>query len=120
MKPVKSTARWDDWTALAAGLVVAVSWIWHQTIGPPTAALFLLGVAAVFMAVLALTHPDLIATEAVMIVVGLGMIVAPWALGFTGVAPMAWTAWILGAVIVAMGAIGLPQAIALHRRPAAH
>ncbi|MDA8369606.1 MAG: SPW repeat protein [Nocardiopsaceae bacterium] len=115
---MKLTGRWEDWAALAAGITVVISWIWHGMIGPPTAVMFLVGVGTAFSAVLSITRPGLIATEAVMFVLGVLLFVLPWLLEFTHEGAAAWTAWILGPVIAVLGVIGVPMAIAAHGRPA--
>ena len=110
--------RWDDWAAVAAGLAACVSWLWHGMLGTPMAALFLLGMLTLFAAVMSLTRPGLIATEAVVLVAGVLMFCTPWAFGFADDPAAAWTAWLLGAAIAVLGVVGLPSAIGAHGRAA--
>lgn len=101
--------RWDDWVALAAGFVAGISWIWHGLFGLGMVVLFLIGVATVFTAVISVTRPGLIAGELILTGLGTLLFLTPWLLGFAGEPAAAWTAWILGAVIAAMGVVGIPQ-----------
>ncbi|TDQ54729.1 SPW repeat protein [Actinorugispora endophytica] len=112
--------RWDDWVALAAGVGAAVSWIWHGMFGVGMVAMFLLGLAVMLTAVMSVTRPGMIAGEAVMLALGTLMFCAPWLLGFADRPAAAWTAWVLGALVAAMGAVGLPLSGGAHRRPVPH
>ncbi len=100
--------RWDDWVALATGAAIAVSWIWHGMFGIGMVLLFLFGLATVFASVLSLTRPGMVSGEAVLVVVGALVFLTPWLVGFADKPAAAWTAWIGGAVIAAMGVVGLP------------
>ena len=42
--------QWDNWVALAAGIVVGLSWVWHGLFGLGMVVLFLLGLATVLTA----------------------------------------------------------------------
>ncbi|MBB6173264.1 apolipoprotein N-acyltransferase [Nocardiopsis mwathae] len=114
--PKKIEGRWEDWVAVAAGVAAAVSWVWHGMVGAPMLALYLLGLFTLLAAVMAITRPGLIATEGIMVGLGVLMFLSPWLVGFTDVAAGAWTAWILGFVIAAIGVVDLPLATAAHRR----
>ncbi|CAM3884214.1 hypothetical protein GCM10009799_48030 [Nocardiopsis rhodophaea] len=116
IRGIKITGRWEDWVAVAAGVAAAISFAWHGMVGAPMLALYLTGLLTVLAAVLSITRPGLIASEAVMIVLGAFMFLSPWLVGFADVAAGAWTAWILGVVIAAVGAVDLPMANRAHRR----
>ncbi|RCV50528.1 SPW repeat protein [Marinitenerispora sediminis] len=117
---MKMKGRWEDWVALVAGVVAMISWLWHGMLGYGMAAMFLLGILTVLAAVMSITRPGLIATEAATLVLGVLMFVTPWVLGFAGNPAAAWTAWIVGLVIAVMGAIGLPMSNVTHRRTIPH
>ncbi|WP_236700534.1 SPW repeat protein [Allosalinactinospora lopnorensis] len=110
--------RWEDWVAIVAGVAAAISWIWTGMLGIGMATLLILGVLTVLAAVISITRPGLIATEAVIFVLGVLMFISPWVLAFTGTMAAAWTAWIAGAVIAVMGLVGMPLANTVHRRAA--
>jgi len=73
------------WTAVILGVVIAADSIW------------------------ALVQQRDKAPEWVDLVLGVLAFISPWALGFSGVAAAAWTAWILGLVIVVLTAVNLFQ-----------
>ncbi len=88
--------QWDNWVALAAGIVVGLSWVWHGLFGLGMVVLFLLGLATVLTAVLSLTRPGMLSSEAVLIGIGVLLVLTPWLFGFTGNLAAAWTAWVAG------------------------
>lgn len=99
--------RWEDWAAIAVGLALASSWTWHGMLGPEMGALLLLGVGAVFAATMSITRPGAVSTELFQTGIGLLVFLSPWLMGFTGIPPAAWTAWILGAVLALVGGFGV-------------
>lgn len=113
---MRNARRWADWLALIAGTAVSVSHAWHGLLGIGMAMLFLLGVLLVFLACLAVIHPELFVTEAATAVTGLFLIATPWVFGFADTASAAMTAWIAGAVAVVTGLVTLPGSIAMYRR----
>ena len=67
--------RWQDYTAMAAGVLLFISpFVFGETSS---------GVAAGSAYVL-----------------GVITFVSPWVLGFAGITAIAWTAWVLGIVVV--------------------
>ena len=106
--------QWDNWVALAAGIVVGLSWVWHGLFGLGMIVLFLLGLATVLTAVLSLTRPGMLSSEAVLIGIGVLLVLTPWLFGFTGNLAAAWTAWVAGVVIAVTGAVGLVRSWRSH------
>jgi|GEM_PF-2179776 len=106
--------QWDNWVALAAGIVVGLSWVWHGLFGLGMVVLFLLGLATVLTAVLSLTRPGMLSSEAVLIGIGVLLVLTPWLFGFTGNLAAAWTAWVAGVVIAVTGAVGLVRSWRSH------
>ncbi|QBI52612.1 SPW repeat domain-containing protein [Streptomonospora litoralis] len=113
---MRITGRWADWLALVVGTAVVVSYTWHGMLGLGMAALFLVGVLIVFLACLAIIHPELFVAEAAMVAAGLFLVGVPWMFAFTDTPAAAWTAWIGGAVAVVTGLVTLPGSTALYRR----
>jgi hypothetical protein len=70
------------WTAYAGGVLLAVAGVWSLTSSSPT------------------NH----VAEWAEIVTGVQVFLAPWALGFTGLTAMAWSAWIAGVLAVVLAA----------------
>ncbi|GAA1080081.1 SPW repeat domain-containing protein [Nocardiopsis composta] len=116
--------RWQDWAAIAAGVLLAVSWIWHGMLGPQKAALFVLALLIVLAATMSITHPGMLAGEGFIFGLGALVFLSPWLTGFAGTnAAAAWTAWILGAVVMVAGAAGIVQvgrSGGVRGRPVAH
>ncbi|MFD0775771.1 SPW repeat protein [Streptomonospora algeriensis] len=95
---------------------MSVSYVWHGLLGIGMAVLFLLGVLLVFLACLAVIHPELFVTEAATAVTGLLLIASPWLAGFADIASAALTAWLAGTVAVVTGLVTLPSSVAMYRR----
>ncbi|MUL39849.1 hypothetical protein FZ103_01415 [Streptomonospora sp. PA3] len=108
--------RLADWLALLAGTAVAVSHIWHGMLGLSMAVLFLVGVLMVFLACLAIIHPELFVVEAAQVLTGLFLISTPWLFGFQADPPASLTAWIPGGIAVVTGLFCLPGSTSLYRR----
>ncbi|NMM22303.1 MAG: SPW repeat protein [Phycicoccus sp.] len=96
------------WAALIAGLYAAVSPIWVNYPADTNKGLYTmigLGVITAALAIAALYRPG-VATDSLIALMGVLFIVAPWVMSFSDTAyrPMAWTAWIVGAVSLVAGA----------------
>lgn len=48
--------------------------------------------------------PDRIAFEGLIALMGLLFVLSPWVMGFTEFTALAWTAWIVGIVVLVAGA----------------
>jgi uncharacterized membrane protein HdeD (DUF308 family) len=70
------------WTAYAGGVLLAIAGLWSLTRS---------------------SQADHVA-EWAEIVVGVLVFLAPWALGFTGLTALAWSAWIAGILAVVLAA----------------
>src|SRR5437870_2696194 len=68
------------WTAYAGGVLLAITGLWSLTKSRPT------------------NHFP----EWTEIVIGVLVFVAPWALGFTGLTALAWSAWMAGILAVVL------------------
>lgn len=110
--------RSADWIAVAAGVLLSVSWIWDAMVGPPRAAMFVLGLLIVLAATMSITRPGLMAGEAVVFALGALVFVLPWLMEFTLNPVAAWTSWILGLVAMVAGVVGSLQASGMHRHRA--
>jgi hypothetical protein len=110
--------RWthpQDALPLIAGIYAALSPIWTTTTTRATTTMIVLGAIAAVAAVAELVRPDMIPLEGLTALIGVAFIVAPWVMGFSDTRPMAWTAWIVGAVTFLVGAADL-QVTRLHHR----
>lgn len=113
---MREKGRRADWVAIAAGLVLGMSFVWHGMYGVSGGALFILGVGVIMAAVISLTRPGALSGEAAVLAIGVLVFAMPWLMGYTHLPLAAWTAWIMGAGIAALGAYGLAQARQARRR----
>lgn len=107
---MRRKGRWADWAAILVGLALGVSWIWHGLYGFSGGAMFVLGLGVILAAVFSITRPGALSSEAGMLAIGVLTFALPWLAGFTTATAAAWTAWILGAGLALLGALGLLKA----------
>ena len=92
---MKMWTRWEDWVAVAIGVIVALS--------------------ALFM-------PAMGASVAIMVTLGVLLIVSPWIGGYAD--PMtfgpAWMSWIGGAIVVIVAALAIRPAMRAHQDAIPH
>lgn len=107
----KAWTRWPDWVNLVAGIYLfIVPWIYSTT--SETAAswdLWIFGIVIGAVALWALSAPLSAAAEWAQVVFGGWVFISPWVLGFAGLAAPAWSAWIVGAVVVILAGSALAQ-----------
>ena len=94
--------------ALIAGVYAALSPIWTNNptdTNKGTYTMIALGVITAALALASLYRPR-VAIDSLITLMGVLFIVAPWVMSFSDTAyrPMAWTAWIVGAVSLVAGA----------------
>jgi uncharacterized membrane protein HdeD (DUF308 family) len=94
--------RWQDYATMATGVLLFISPFVFGETSQRTAALsaYVLGVLLFLSGILAAAIREGRGVELVPAVLGVVTFVSPWILGFTGVAAIAWAAWILGIVAV--------------------
>lgn len=115
--------RWQAWMALAAGAYAAFSPLWTQTDATATRTMVALGVVTAAIALWSLAMSEDRISEYVLVVMGVLFIASPWVMGFERLDDMALTAWIVGAITVVAGVLGMPQVenrMHLHHGPIAH
>lgn len=98
--------------ALIAGVYAALCPIWTTTPPDSDAAMYTmitLGVITAALGLVDLAMPGKVAFEGLIALMGLLFIISPWVMDFTATAyrPLAWTAWIVGAVALLAGAADL-------------
>ena len=101
---MRKWAHPQDFAALLAGVYAALSPIWTTSTSRATSTMVVLGVITALLAAGSLYRPDMMAFEGALAAMGVLFFIAPWVIGFSGTAPMAWTAWIVGLVTFAVGA----------------
>jgi hypothetical protein len=113
---MRKWTRWQDWVALVAGVYAFLSPLWTQTTTRATWTMVVLGVLLAANALWALAAPGAVASEYIHAALGLLMFVSPWVLGFAGITPMAWTAWIVGLIALATGIWAIPYSNRAHHQ----
>jgi multisubunit Na+/H+ antiporter MnhE subunit len=115
---MKAWIRWQDWTnvVLGAWLVVA-PWALGTTSDDASSwNAWIVGSLVALVALWALAAPDSAAAEWTNVALGAWLIVAPFALAFTGVDEAAWNAWIVGAGVAGLALWAMPRLRATNRR----
>ncbi|MDE3721096.1 SPW repeat protein [Nocardiopsis sp. N85] len=113
---MREKGRRTDWVAIAAGLALGLSFLWHGMYGFSGGALFVLGLGVILASVISLTRPGALSGELAVLAIGVLVFTMPWLLGYTHLPLAAWTAWIIGGGIALLGAYGLTQAGRTRRR----
>jgi carbon starvation protein CstA len=101
--------RWQDWVALVAGVYAALAPIWTETDNTTTWTMVILGAVTAVVSVWSLAMPDDRISEYIHAALGVLFFVAPWAMQFTDLNAMAYTAWAVGIITFVMGVWALPQ-----------
>ena len=115
--------RWQAWMALVAGAYAALSPLWTRTNDTATLTMVALGVITAAIALWSLAMAEDRVSEYALVVMGVLFIASPWVMGFERLDAMALTAWIVGAITVIAGVLGMPQVeerMHLHHGPIAH
>jgi len=97
----------QDFIAVIAGIYAFLAPIWTTTIGKATTTMVVLGILTAAIGAVELFRPDMLPAEGAMALLGVLFIISPWVMSFSGTHPMAWTAWIVGAVTLVIGAADL-------------
>lgn len=110
--------RWthpQDALPLIAGVYAMLAPLWTTTTDRATMTMIVLGAITAVAAIAELVRPDVISLEGLMALLGAAFVAAPWVMGFADVRPMAWTAWIIGAVTLVVGLADLQVTRTHHR-----
>jgi uncharacterized membrane protein HdeD (DUF308 family) len=115
--------RWQSWMALVAGAFAALSPIWTETDDTATYTMVALGAVTAAIALWSLAMSEDRISEYALMLMGVLFIASPWVMGFESLDNMALTAWIVGAVTLVAGVLGMPQVedrMHMHHGPIAH
>ncbi len=107
--------RIQDWVALIAGVVLALSPIWLEVTTTVMWAMIIGGAAIAVMALVALAVPGAYIDEWMMALLGAATFVAPWVLSYTDVQAATWTSWAVGLVVVVAALAAVPSSMAIWR-----
>ena len=92
-----------DLVPLIAGTYAFLSPLWTTATTRSGWTVVVLGVVTALAALAVLLRPLTIPFEGFLTAVGAVFFLSPWVMGFAGMHPMAWTAWIVGAVTFFVG-----------------
>lgn len=113
---MKKWTRWQDWVAVAAGLVAAVAGIMMAPgMGMSMTMMIVLGVLMIAAGVWSLAAPGLVSMEWILAAIGALLFISPWIGSYAGDAGPAWTSWICGVVCAVAGLWALVPAEKAHR-----
>jgi uncharacterized membrane protein HdeD (DUF308 family) len=114
--------RLQDFATLIAGAYAALSPIWVNTTGERDAfwALIALGALLALAALVSLAMPGLVATEALTMLFGVLLFVAPWVLTYTSHDAASWTSWVVGAIAIVLAGSAIPASNRAHRQAIQH
>jgi hypothetical protein len=114
--------RWEDWVAVAVGLVVAGSTFFMAPVGASMVWMLVLGILLIASGIVNLAMPGLVATEYVQLGLGALLFLAPWIGGFARAMEFgpAWMCWIGGAVAVIVAALAIRPAMRTHDQAIPH
>jgi SPW repeat len=110
--------RLQDWVTLLAGVYTVTSPVALSTIGmtgegKTVVAMITLGALIALSSIVSLARPSVMVTEWATILFGVLLFIAPWVVGYTGDTGPAWTSWIVGVIVAA---VGLTVVRSNHRR----
>ena len=120
---MRKWTRWPVWVALSAGAYAALSPLWTETDTTATRTMVVLGVVTAAIALWSLAMSENRISEYALMLMGVLFIASPWVMGFERLDNIALTAWIVGAVTVLAGVLGMPQVedrMHMHHGPIAH
>lgn len=111
---MKMWTRWEDWVAVAIGVIVALSGLFMAPVGASVALMVTLGVLLIISGVVNLWRPGVVAMEYVQGALGILLIIAPWVGAYATAMGLAWTSWIGGLVAVIVAALAIRPAMHAH------
>ena len=94
--------RWQDWVVVGLGVVMFLTpFVFtetSQTVAASSA--YVLGVLLALAGLLNAAMKEAGGLEVIPAVLAVILFVSPWAFGFTAVTSLAWSAWIIGVLVV--------------------
>lgn len=94
--------RWQDWVVVGLGVIMFITpFVFgetSQTVAASTA--YVLGVLLALAGLLNAAMKEAGGLEVIPAVLAVILFVSPWAFGFTTVAALAWSAWVIGILVV--------------------
>jgi hypothetical protein len=112
--------RWQDWGAVAVGVLTLLSPIVVDTNTAAMWTLIVFGVLIAATGLWSLAQPGSVASEYVHAVLGVLLFISPWVFGYSSLMGASWVSWVAGVLTLAAGLAAVPAAQAEHRGLAAH
>ena len=106
----RSWQRWQDWAALVIGVLTALTPIVAATDTAALWTLIVFGVLVAAAALWSLAQPGSAVSEYVHLALGVLLFISPWVFSYTDLTGAAWTSWVAGVLVVAVGLAALPAA----------
>ena len=118
---VRPWTRWQDWCNVVLGIILFISPWYSATWSHGTSSwdAWILGVAVAIVALWSLAMPRPLIPEGVNIVLGICVLISPWVLGFVPLGIEAWSAWIIGVLVVLFDVWALSEMRNLNMRVSA-
>lgn len=113
---MRKWTRWQDYVALVAGVLLALTPLWSYPGTGGTWAMVVLGVLLALTSLWSLYDPGAITSEYSHALLGVLMFISPWVFSYTDATVAAFTSWILGIVAVAVGLAALPESRKVHQQ----
>src|SRR5712664_4254521 len=94
--------RWQDWVVVGLGVVLFLTPFAFGAAATSTAAFtaYVLGVLIALAGLLNAAIKDAGGLEVIPAVLAVILFVSPWLFGFTAVTALAWSAWVIGILVV--------------------
>jgi len=117
---MRKWTRWQDYVALAAGVMMMLTRLWSDPGAGGSWAMVVLGGLLAATSLWSLYDPGAMTSEYSHVLLGALMFIAPWVFSYTDIRVAAYTSWILGALAVAVGLAALPESRKVHQQQLAH
>lgn len=92
--------RWEDWTVVVIGLIMALTPLWSEAMGNSVSMLITAGALLFVVGMINLAGPNLYGIEIGQLLAGVIAIILPGLGGFAGFNISSMTAWIGGGLAV--------------------
>ncbi|GAA4381250.1 hypothetical protein [Paeniglutamicibacter cryotolerans] len=108
---MRTWKRWEDWTVVAMGLVMALTPIWAAHLGSSVPMMITSGSLLVLVGLVNLGGPNLYGIEIGALLASVVAIIIPGLGGFAGANVPAITAWAAGGVSLVVTALAMRPSI---------
>jgi hypothetical protein len=124
---VKPWTRWQNWANVVLGVILFVApWVTGTAYDLGISAdshaawnAWIVGAVVALVALWSLAAPASQLPEWINVVLGIWLFIAPWVLGYSLLTASAWTAWIIGILVIIMAGWAILDVMRLHSAPAA-